>query len=436
MKLSIIVPTNKRFRLAELAAKTAKEIFRDKENVEVILSDSSIEGGCVAPDNVRLLRCPISFDSAEEHFLWAIPFATGDYIWILGDDDSINLHGALLLYKMICNDEADFFLFNQHCFLDGKIRTGNIQCSLPEAITSISDYVLRAGTWYGLAGISNVVFKKPEEEYLFKFKYIKDLNPIYSHVVWFLYAFKEKIFKYINTPLVNYTMSETIWPEWCKKHNVSGSFPWTIGFMRQMKFLDTVYGKGFFKDMMGAEWLGTRFKQLAFSATLFLSDFIQKEPACRPLTSEEQQEYIDWAISQDPIMSSILPVSNKSHDEMVSLLKEYYHSPLHSNFIERYRYFNIYLLHGDYIAISITALDKIDTFLSDLTPHDLPFFFVENNIEDVRIKVDEAVSRMCVDLHASAQNTFISKIANLMQPVLQTPKESKTLWQTIKGWFI
>jgi hypothetical protein len=436
MKLSIIVPTNKRFRLAELTAKTTREIFKDYRDVEVILSDSSPSKGCVAPDNVTLIHCPESFDSAEEHFFWAMPYAHGEYIWILGDDDSINLRGAILMYEMICKNEADFFLFNQHCFVDGKIKTGNIQCSSPEKITSMHNYVLRAGMWYGLAGISNAVFKRPNSLEHARFKAIRDLNPIYSHVVWFLYTFKDRPFKYINTPIVNYTMSDTRWPEWCKAHDVSGSFPWTIGFMRQIKFLRQVYGPESFKDIMGAEWLGTRQKQIVFSATLFMNDCLGYESGARALTCDEIKEYTDWIIAEDPIFTSMFPCTKETQDATQSLVQDYYKNPLHSNFIERYRYFNIYLLHGDYIAISITAMEKMDVFLSDLTPCDLPFFFVAETIEDVRIKVDKAVSWMCVDLHASTQNNHLSKLVNLKQTSLIPYTKPKTWHEKIKGWFV
>jgi hypothetical protein len=436
MKLSIIVPTNKRFRLAELAAKTAREIFKDYKDVEVLLSDSSPSKDCVAPDNVILLRCPESFDSAEEHFFWAMSRSKGEYIWILGDDDSINLRGARLMYEMICRNEADFFLFNQNCLIDGKIKTGNIQCSNPDKITSMHDYVLRAGMWYGLAGISNVVFKRPNSFEHTIFEAIRDLCPIYSHVVWFLYIFKDRKFKYTNTPLVNYAMSETKWPEWCKAHNVSGSFPWTIGFMNQMKFLRFLYGPGSFKDIMGAEWLGTRQKQIVFSATLFINDYFGEGLGTRALTCNEIKEYTDWIIAEDPTFASIIPLTKENSEAAKGLVQEYHKNPLHSNFIERYRYFNIYLLHGDYIAISITALEKMDTFLSDLTPCDLPFFFVSETIEDVRIKVDKAVSWMCVDLHASTQNNHLSKLINLKQSNLITYIKPKTLWQIVKSWFV
>jgi hypothetical protein len=439
MKLSIIVPTNKRFRLAELAAKTARTVFNGYNDVEVILSDSSPTHGCIAPEGVILKWCPYNFDSAEEHFIYAMRHAKGEYIWILGDDDTLNIHGAMSMYKMICNNESDFFLFNQHCYIDGKIHTGNVQCSEPDRIKSISEYVLKAGMWYGLAAISNSIFKRPSSFELQMYDVVKDYNLVYSHVVWFLYIYKGRRFKYINTPIVNYTISPTCWPEWCLRHGVSESHPWTIGFMNQIKFLNKVYGNNYFSGMLGAEWFGTRDKSLTYSAYMFINDLFRKNKTiCRKLTTTEVTEYTDWIISQDPFFSVLLPCSGKSEQEVRSLIESYRKSILHNNFIERYRYFNIYILFDEYLAISINALDKIDIFISDLTPKDLPFFFVSTSIEDIKLKIDKAISCMCIDLHASAQNEYFRKFINMQKSNTTSAMYTsrKTLWQKIKGWFV
>lgn len=115
MLLSIVIPTHNRFKYAKGCIDSI--IGLSSSEVEIIISDSSVSNDLAefvslnySFYNVKVLR-PDDVNNAVENFNYSINHAKGDYILMLGDDDTV-LPNIVDLLRNLKEKEVESIRFN------------------------------------------------------------------------------------------------------------------------------------------------------------------------------------------------------------------------------------------------------------------------------------------------------------------------------------
>lgn len=121
--LSIVIPTRNRARfLGELLACLVEEVLAAgcRDEVEIVCADncSSDDTAVVAArfaqryPFIRYYRQSETLGSAEESMFSAVTFATGEYVWTMGDDDLVLKGGVSAVLEVVRIGEYGFILLN------------------------------------------------------------------------------------------------------------------------------------------------------------------------------------------------------------------------------------------------------------------------------------------------------------------------------------
>ncbi|MCB2385708.1 glycosyltransferase [Thalassolituus alkanivorans] len=119
--LSIIIPTHERQRYA-MGAIDALESLSKRDEVEVIVSDSSLRSGLkeyvsdkgLSDSEIKVLRPVGLVSNAVENFNYAISHSEGNYILIIGDDDTV-LPSVLPIVEYMQKENVDVAKFSFPC---------------------------------------------------------------------------------------------------------------------------------------------------------------------------------------------------------------------------------------------------------------------------------------------------------------------------------
>jgi len=181
---------------------------------------------------------PKPFATAEEHLIARIDLISGEYSWILGDDDPIVPHGLDKLVQLLVADAADFVLFDSYSLSSNGVEFGNIRrYCFPEGVTlmSMSDIIAVYGFWFVPSGFSVTIFRRALfDQYIYR-EHL-DISPIYSHVSSFIECFSAQPCAVVGSALVWYRTNlsdEKGDDNWHRLSHVKGhcqNFPWTLGF--------------------------------------------------------------------------------------------------------------------------------------------------------------------------------------------------------------
>jgi glycosyltransferase involved in cell wall biosynthesis len=254
MQLSICIPTyNRSSVLAVLIRSIIATLPTElKRQTEIVVSDNhSSDGTSNLIKNlfeneplVRLCSPPTHLPTAEENLCYAISQCKGEYVWTLGDDDSVDPNGLLTLKSIIDEGSVDFAIFNSRAtsFFGMPLRMTRIPCFARVLDVPILDFVRLAGFWFVISGFSTTVFRR-ELANVSEFEDILSLGKIYSHVVWLIYSFANHKFVFVNEPLVNYrqNLSDVVptghWENVAQREKTSVGGLWSTSFLRQLDYL-------------------------------------------------------------------------------------------------------------------------------------------------------------------------------------------------------
>ena len=124
--LTILVPTRNRIKYVQdlLASLEIHLNENQKSQVEVIVSDNSDLNSRPPKDlsesykslNLRNIHPPKLLLTAEENLFFCWQFATGKYVWILGDDDPINFLQITNLFDLLSKAEFPAYFWNSNSF--------------------------------------------------------------------------------------------------------------------------------------------------------------------------------------------------------------------------------------------------------------------------------------------------------------------------------
>lgn len=247
--LSIIIPTRNR---TTFLINTVKNLLELSKNlfIEIIVSDNSDVPNqeiLNIGNNVRYVRPQKVLDTAEENLFYAFSFATGKYVWPLGDDDVVLKHGFENLVKECQSGHYDVMTWNASNVTSKYQPMGwsRVYSHKDKLEISYRNFLERMGYWSIPAGISLTVFKKT----LLDFEVLKTIlelkSKIYSHVTYYACIFNNSNFAFINNDLVKYRtntydVQDKTTDHWVKYSEKLGFFDryfWTKGFIEHLVFL-------------------------------------------------------------------------------------------------------------------------------------------------------------------------------------------------------
>ena len=147
MKISVVLPTNRVTTSA--AARVAELASLDPDRFEVVVRDNSQNAEKrVILENIKSPALRLHFaenHGAYENILEALRLATGEFVFLMGDDDWLSSHGARHLHRIAASIESDNTVvgINGVYLLDASVGTGVFDyqnLDSPEAIDRLKGF--------------------------------------------------------------------------------------------------------------------------------------------------------------------------------------------------------------------------------------------------------------------------------------------------------
>lgn len=253
--LSVLVPTYNRTHLLPGLLAVLGSLQRQFSEIhwEVVVSDNrsfrpldqdSLKALCPC---LRIIQPDRHLPTAEENLFFALPQISGRYVWLLGDDDEVNLAGVKDLVQRVMNGTDDFLIYNSGVAApDGRLLSAmRSRCIAAELRIPLLEFVQRTGMTYGMAAFSTTVFRRD----CLKLEFADALlhaSKIYSHVAFWIQCFHDKRFVFVNKSLVTYRQNDwdirhrehPHWEEFALSEGIFLKFPWTLGIVRLCKVLE------------------------------------------------------------------------------------------------------------------------------------------------------------------------------------------------------
>lgn len=318
MLLSILIPTKDRhFQLNSLLSSLRHLI--DKHNlrneVEIIISNNSQQNIEVESDIVnRILDTRGAYLTAEENLFSLLKHANGKYLWVLGDDEIPINHGFAKLIQLCQEEKYEAMVFNSRVLgIEGEpLGHSRISLNQNELVIPYTNFLERTGCWSIAAGISHTIFRND----LNNFEYIRRISllssPIYSHVTYYACIFQNKEFAFVNYDLVHYQTNKhdvikaknNHWKIHAKEQKYFYRYPWTLGFIRQLKFLENegIIRSDFFDNILDISHFGRRFKLAENCLALFIEQRVLEleNPRILKIGSGDFQEMTSYLMDHLP----------------------------------------------------------------------------------------------------------------------------------------
>lgn len=217
--LSIVIPTRNRAPfLGNLLSCLVEEVraVGCQKQVEIVCADNCSNDVTAAVVGqfvqlhpfVRYCRQPTRQPNAEESMFASIAFATGEYVWTMGDDDLVFPGSLARLLQTLRGGSYSYLLLN--CALtdyeNGIEALYFAEAAGELAYTSTEDLFQEIGFVTHTTTISCLCFRRN----LFDIQVCRDfaaLSPIYSHTFAFFTLYRNEPACLVRTPVVRFRMS-------------------------------------------------------------------------------------------------------------------------------------------------------------------------------------------------------------------------------------
>ena len=218
----MLIPTRNRWSLLQAQCRSVDVVLRERStSFEIVVHDNSTKpapAGLIEelPATVRYIRSPKMWDTAEENICSAFEHCRGEYVWLLADDDGVELGGIDELLTLVEAGEEDIIVFNSRHGRDERLGgRGAYVTERSRRIfyehhmrCSIAAFVERTGFFYWICAISTVIVRRSAAPVEPLAKYL-GMARIYAHVAWLIEIGKDKRFLFVNRPLVIYGLLPT-----------------------------------------------------------------------------------------------------------------------------------------------------------------------------------------------------------------------------------
>lgn len=286
MLLSILIPTKDRpNEISSLMRSLVRLIKLNnlEQNIELVISNNSrTQLEYQDTEFIKIVNTNGIYLTAEENLFSLLRIAKGTYVWVLSDDEIPIQEGFKRLVQLCQEEKYDAMVWNSRVIgIEGEpLGHSRLSLNKDELKINYKQFLERTGYWSIAAGISLTVFKNNLNNFDF-LKTITKLNsPIYSHVTYYAYIFNNKEFAFINYDLVLYQtnrhdvikIKKNHWEEHSKEQKYFYRYPWTLGFIRQLKLLEEegIVGSEFFDKILDISHFGRRFKLAENSLSLLI----------------------------------------------------------------------------------------------------------------------------------------------------------------------
>ncbi len=245
MKLTILIPVYNGARYLDVLL-SHLSACGDLEHVEILVANNKSTDDTVAIARsypvVRVIDFPDHVPTAEQNLFRSFKHCRGEYVWTLGVDD-IPICNSIPPLLQLLERGYDFMVFNNAMITEdgAPAANGTLRLSASAYEIPIAKLAERIGLWFTLAGISGHVLRKSCVEAYDLDGLIRKTSTIYSHVIAYMECFAAKRTALVNLPLVYYrlTYRDTAhWKRAAERLNVCDEYFWTIGFLRQIKYLE------------------------------------------------------------------------------------------------------------------------------------------------------------------------------------------------------
>ena len=249
--------------------------------------------------------------SAEENLFFGWLFATGKYVWILGDDDPINFFEIDELVQRCHEEQSNVFKFNSIIISNNGETTGEVvtKCSASEIAMPFLEFIQKVGMWHTAAGFSTWVIKrdlldgKEGSDWIKKFR-----SPVYSHVTYFIFRLHQEKCLFINKNLVSYRMNayaenkDDHWGRYTAQANMPKNFPWTLGFVEQLLELEAkgIISREYWGSVIGDHFGVPRFLEFNSMVNLALIQLNSHSSRNLDLNLEEWKKLVNYFASIRP----------------------------------------------------------------------------------------------------------------------------------------
>ncbi len=249
--LTVLIPTYNRGRFLDTLLKSlsGSSILNDPSKVEVVIANNRSQDNTISViqkyenriSNLRAINYEEHVRTAEENVFRSFKECMGEYTWILGDDDLPALETLDNVLKELEKNCHDFLIFNSPVIGPNSTIPSNVTLRMlgGQHSADIVEIAIHNGYWFVLAGMSSQIMRT---RYIkaFDFQPITNISLIYSHVTAYIECYHGKVTTCFNYPLVWYRLSyhdDQHWKKASKLHDVFDEYFWTLGFIRQLKYL-------------------------------------------------------------------------------------------------------------------------------------------------------------------------------------------------------
>ena len=429
--LSILIPVYNGAKFLEHLLGLFEDAYR--RNPERFVGIEIIVGNNVSVDStqkvaeafisklpiLRVLSLAPHLPTAEENIFRYYASCRGLFTWALGVDEIPNVEALGRIFAWLEKSENDFYLFNFATVSENMVVLGpsNIFMSKQSHSINIIDLAQRFGLWCTMAGISGHIVRT-ECMKGFDLSPICQISPIYAHVIAYLEIFKNKRTAVINESIVFYRVTHADMPHWermAEKLGVFDEYFWTLGYIRQLEYLEE---KGIIPNDYLSYMLEMRecrfFRPVSSIADKLINQLRVMErthDTRNRLTLEQYGHIRDFLMHKEPFLREFLWKADSIfeclsarrkvrsgawqalRDSINTYWSNYIFSPL---LIGTFLDYQMFRIANRYYGISSSGHNLLLDRMRFLESEDYaPDVFAGSNIEEVRSKIEtyEAQSR-------------------------------------------
>jgi abequosyltransferase len=280
--LSICIPTyNRHERLDLLLQSIARQIEQDQlqDKVEIIVSDNASsdrtrevgESWALRHSFIRLFRNSWNI-GGEPNCLRTLEKATGQFAWILGDDDRVREGGIQSVLDHLTSGVTQLFLNFRCVDHNGKcLVASRLDPAMPDDLNTV-EVIKRVGFTSVFALISSHVFNREmflanDAEFLLK------LSPWYVLNTGLLRAFHNRPCHLVREPVVDYTVGNERLPPETAVYNRVIQLLRTLRWLEEYKIIDTDFLYGCYELGAGDALAACYFREELYGGLIEISRF-------------------------------------------------------------------------------------------------------------------------------------------------------------------
>jgi glycosyltransferase involved in cell wall biosynthesis len=203
--------------------------------------------------NLRVVTPKTHVPSAEENVFRSFGLANGEYTWVLGVDDIVRFDAFSEVLQVARDGLYDMAVFNfMQSDQNGRFETAcNFYMQEHAYEGDVVSLTQRVGFWWLIAGFSGQIVRTALVANYDHAGLISETSPIYSHVTAYLECLAGRPAAIVNIQNVIYRLSDNDAGHWRRaaaKFNVFDEYFWTLGYVRQIAYLER-------KGVVGRDYL-------------------------------------------------------------------------------------------------------------------------------------------------------------------------------------